>query len=991
MAIYQLKTFKDILDAVCEELKVQSSDTVTRNRLKRDINMVYLNEVVPYAQFKWLRGYADIVLNPKLSTGTAAVTQNSKTVTLTSAPVYSVKGHYFSLDTGAERYIIAQHTANSTTLTLETGYAGPTTSAGSYSIWTDKLPLPSDLRETLEVTQDFTAIPLEGVGLQKFRKISNPLPKSEGRPQYYSTSDYINPDPYSTIAGLPALSTRASSGLVKTLVFAGDVSPYLQAGDRIEIAGSSVSSYNGQFTVSSVSTTTLTYTGLETYQESAAADASLAVKVFENTTDDERYRELWVYPSISQTKIVLHVDFLKQALPLENDDDEPLMPVEDRIVLFYGTLMKAWPKQRDPEEGARNATLYDRKLKKMAGNLDDSTDLPMIRPSRVYLGAKRKGNRFRTESSFSPFFGSTGSSSPSGTAGQVAIFNAVTGYLDSSPTVSATELALLDGLTSAIVGISETQTLTNKTIDAALNTISNISNTNIAVGAAIAYGKLALSNSIVNADISAAAAISYSKLNLATSIVNADISASAAIDFSKLATLSSGNLLVGSAGNVATSVAVTGDVTISNAGVTAIASGVIVNADINASAAIAYSKLNLATSIVNADISASAAIAYSKLALTGAILNADLAGSIAFSKLATLSSGNILVGSVGNVATSVAVTGDVTISNAGVTAIGALKVTNAMLAGSIAYSKLSLTGAILNADLAGSIAYSKLSLTGSILNADLAGSIAYSKLSLSNSILNADINSSAAIAGTKIAPDFGTQDILNTGSIRTGTATALSTNDQLSVLRTDTTNIASSAASFKLTNTLNGAKSGANHLLDLVLDRTITTSQTDTVGNNALRIGRTWNVPAGQTFTQASQAETDTRVLSSSLSGGGALAISNYVKFLIAADSVATGTRKVGLLVSAMSGATNNAVISDGTSFTGNWFLNSASTSASLFSGIVNCSAGVRTIVSTADVSNPPTAAQLTSAFGAPGTVGSGFIGIVNDNAAGHQRIRSMV
>lgn len=40
--------------------------------------------------------------------------------------------------------------------------------------------------------------------------------------------------------------------------------------------------------------------------------------------------------------------------------------------------------------------------------------------------------------------------------------------------------------------------------------------------------------------------------------------------------------------------------------------------------------------------------------------------------------------------------------------IGAGKVTNSMLAGSIAYSKLSLTGAILNADLAGSIASSKL-------------------------------------------------------------------------------------------------------------------------------------------------------------------------------------------------------------------------------------------------------------------------------------------
>ena len=134
-----------------------------------------------------------------------------------------------------------------------------------------------------------------------------------------------------------------------------------------------------------------------------------------------------------------------------------------------------------------------------------------------------------------------------------------------------------------------------------------------------------VSGSITNAMVNAAAAIAYSKLNLSDSILNADINSAAAIAYSKL------NL-----------------------------SGSIVNADVNASAAIAYSKLSLAGSIVNADVSASAAIA--------------------FSKLATLSSANILVGSAGNVATSVAVTGDVTIDNTGVTAIGTAKVVNSMMA-----------------------------------------------------------------------------------------------------------------------------------------------------------------------------------------------------------------------------------------------------------------------------------------------------------------------
>jgi len=74
-------------------------------------------------------------------------------------------------------------------------------------------------------------------------------------------------------------------------------------------------------------------------------------------------------------------------------------------------------------------------------------------------------------------------------------------------------------------------------------------------------------------------------------IVNGDISASAAIAFSKLAPLPSANVLVGNVSNVATSVSVTGDVTIGNTGVTAIAAGVIVDGDISPTAEIAVSKL----------------------------------------------------------------------------------------------------------------------------------------------------------------------------------------------------------------------------------------------------------------------------------------------------------------------------------------------------------------------------------------------------------------
>jgi hypothetical protein len=79
------------------------------------------------------------------------------------------------------------------------------------------------------------------------------------------------------------------------------------------------------------------------------------------------------------------------------------------------------------------------------------------------------------------------------------------------------------------------------------------------------------------------------------SLVNANLAAGAAIAFSKLAALTSAQILVGNGSNVATAVAVTGDISINNAGLTAIAAGVIVDADISGSAAITGSKIATGT------------------------------------------------------------------------------------------------------------------------------------------------------------------------------------------------------------------------------------------------------------------------------------------------------------------------------------------------------------------------------------------------------------
>lgn len=65
--------------------------------------------------------------------------------------------------------------------------------------------------------------------------------------------------------------------------------------------------------------------------------------------------------------------------------------------------------------------------------------------------------------------------------------------------------------------------------------------------------------------------------NTVTNVANASIASNAAIDFSKLASLTSAHVLIGSAGNVAIDTAVTGDISLTNAGVTAYSGVVPIN------------------------------------------------------------------------------------------------------------------------------------------------------------------------------------------------------------------------------------------------------------------------------------------------------------------------------------------------------------------------------------------------------------------------------
>jgi hypothetical protein len=429
---YDLIDFSDIVQRVVDELKLDANDTNEINRIKRDINDVYLNEVVPFKRWLWLSGNTRAIHKAYYGAGKVAVTPDSTTVTLSVAPAASIgslAGYYFAVDNVSEIYEVASHTAESTTIVLTSVWTGPLNASASYKIWDDKVALPTDCRETLEVWTDYLQDPMEGVGLQEFRRKQTYNGRATGRPSFYTTYDYYDPTPLTA------------------------------------------------------------------------------------ETEADRYRVMKVYPAISDYKTTINIDYIKEATPLELDGDEPLMPIEDRIVLAYGAKKRAWTRARNPEAAALAAQDYQAKLGRMAGKVEDSMDRPQMVPDSTYMAGKRRR-----------------STRLLGTPNQA-------GGSYNAPTY-------LSGVT-----------INGGTLTA-----------NLAANSGVTFD---------GRDVSADGAT-----------LDTLVAAQAATD-----ALADGKIYIGNSSNAATEVTPSGDVTIDNTGVTAISAGVIVNADVNASAAIARSKL----------------------------------------------------------------------------------------------------------------------------------------------------------------------------------------------------------------------------------------------------------------------------------------------------------------------------------------------------------------------------------------------------------------
>ncbi len=326
-------------------------------------------------------------------------------------------------------------------------------------------------------------------------------------------------------------------------------------------------------------------------------------------------------------------------------------------------------------------------------------------------------------------------------------------------------------------------------------------------------GGVILDNTIVNDDIFVTAAIADTKLATISTTGKVSNSATTATNTNTSSTIvardASGNFnagtitanLNGNASTVTTNANLTGDVTsVGNA--TAIASGVIVDADINGSAAIADSKLatisssgkvsnsattatnlNTANTIVTRDASGNFSAGTITAALDGnaatVSTNANLAGDVTSVGNTTTIAAGVIVNADINASANIADTKLNTISSSGKVSNSATTATN-----------LNTASAIVARDASGNFSAGTITATLSgnastvTTNANLTGdvtSVGNATVITAGVIVDADISGSATIADTKLAT-ISTAGKVSGNAITSGTiggTTAIGTSGTL--------------------------------------------------------------------------------------------------------------------------------------------------------------------------------------------------------------------
>jgi len=124
----------------------------------------------------WLRDRGTLTLQPKITTGTISIVNNSTSATLSASQSTSTVGYYFKITGHEDIFRVSAHTAGTTAVTLDSVYTGTTNTAASYTLFKLDYTLASDVIDVLSpiTTQRANGNNgrIEGVSLSKIPTLS---------------------------------------------------------------------------------------------------------------------------------------------------------------------------------------------------------------------------------------------------------------------------------------------------------------------------------------------------------------------------------------------------------------------------------------------------------------------------------------------------------------------------------------------------------------------------------------------------------------------------------------------------------------------------------------------------------------------------------------------------------------------------------------------------------------------------------------------------
>lgn len=271
-------SFGDIISIVENRARIKGAvQDRDRNFIKGAINE-WNNTISTERNWYWRKFDRDFVFSTALTTGTVAVTLNSRSAVFTGLTVDATYvGKTLRVDGTSELYRIIGVTVSSNTVYLSTNYVGATNATATFKLFQYEFPLPPDCDTLLQV--------------------------------YYDSPDrsYVN--------GSPDLDFINNLEFNRLLSTSGD--------------------YSG-------APTHYTKDGKISAESIPPLDIMVLDYDFLGGDEYAKVDKIRLFPIEPDQKRLIHINYTVQVETLSQDADKPLMPIDNRWILVHFALGEWW-------------------------------------------------------------------------------------------------------------------------------------------------------------------------------------------------------------------------------------------------------------------------------------------------------------------------------------------------------------------------------------------------------------------------------------------------------------------------------------------------------------------------------------------------------------------------------------------------------------------------------------------------------------------------